>query len=99
MANDQLCVDDLTGAYFYSTESYIEMAVLSMYSLIHDYGFVSKNKWLKLLNLAPVSDGDMVGWNNKNIPFDVVYSKRLLPNGKYCLVIIHENNPPKPNYK
>ena len=98
MKTKQLCIDDIAGRYFYLEESLLEMAILSMYSIIEDYGFASVNKWLSLLNVGTVKDGDAYGWNDKNATFDVVYSTDTLPNGKTVLRIIHKNNPPVRNY-
>ena len=94
----ELCRDDIAGAYFYTTESRIELAILAMYSLIEEYGFASANKWVNLLGLKDIRNGNEVGWNETNALFDVVYSRETLPNGKKCLLISHKNYPPSENY-
>ncbi len=94
----QLCSDDLLGGYFYSKEDHVEMAILSMYIIIEEYGFASFNKWLSLLGLKETPNGNKLGWNKFTNPFNVVYSNTILPDGRNCITISHKGNLPGFNY-
>lgn len=94
-----LCMDDLTGTYFYSDKFAIERAVLKMRALITEDGSASKNQWLNLLYLDSVADGDFLGWNKYNNPFNIEYTSCITPDGRPCLVIQHVYNLPVPDYE
>lgn len=98
MKTKKLCTDDLVGGYFYTREDHIEMAILSMYSLIEEYGFASFNKWLNLLGLKDIPNGNKLGWNKYTRPFNVVYANTILPDGRNCLTISHKSHLPGFDY-
>ncbi len=93
-----LCMDNLTGTYFYSDRLAIERAVLKMRTILAEDGCTSKNQWLNLLYLDEVADGDYSGWNRTNTPFNVDLTSCLTPDGRPCLVIDHSSYLPDPDY-
>ena len=94
-----LCMDDLTGAYFYSDRDQIDKAVSKMRVMLAEDGLASKNDWLMFLGIEPVSDGDDTGWNRTNTPFDIEYTSCLTQDGRPCLVVCHAYNLPSPDFR
>lgn len=100
-----LCMDDLTGTYFYSDKVAIDRAVSKMRCIIAEDGCASKNQWLNLLYLDEVSDGDYSGWNNGKTKdfknpntFDIEFTSVVTPDGRPCLVVQHTYSLPIPDY-
>lgn len=94
-----LCIDDLSGGYFYSDRDHIDKAVAQMRVMLAEDGYASKNDWFMFLGIEPTSDGDDTGWNRNNTPFDIEYTSCLTSDGRPCLVICHSYNLPNPDFR
>lgn len=102
-----LCMDNLTGTYFYSDRMEIERAAMKLQLILAEDGMASKNCWLDLLHLDEVADGDMAGWNKHtryfkpkySNPFEIMITSCVAPDGRPCLVIDHSANLPIPDFE
>lgn len=94
-----LCLDNLTGVYFYSDKMAIERAADKIKVVIAEQGYASKNDWLAFNNLDYVVDGDYTGWNKSNCPFSIQFTSCITSDGRPCLVIDHSDSLPTPQYE
>lgn len=92
-----LCLEPISGRYFYSDIDKIKRAI----NLTNEYmlrnSYASLNDIYDELNLKCSSLGDELGWNVEGGLIDLDLSSQLTDNDEPCLVI-EFRNPPHPNY-
>lgn len=93
--NDTLCLDELSGRYFYSSVNKLEKIENEMN---HDMincgmaGYKSLNDLYFEIGLDPTSIGNTIGWNYDYL-IDFDFSSQLTKDGKPCLVLQQRNMP------
>lgn len=93
-----LCLDDISGRYFYSDQNHIEKIQneLNRRMLFDICGYVSLNEFYDELDLDHLDIGDSIGWNTSRM-IDIHIDGGISDDGRPCLVIMH-NNPPTYNF-
>lgn len=97
-SGNTLCMDDISGRYFYSDKNHIEKIENELNRrMLHDIcGYVSLNEFYDELDIDHLDIGDTIGWNTGNM-IDIHIDGGISDDGRPCLVIMH-NNPPKYNF-
>jgi hypothetical protein len=95
-AGEVLCLDQITGRYFYSTVEEIKKAENKLNHDILNYDGASLAEFHDMIGLDSTSYTSMVGWNTDNL-VEVELSSTLTKDEKPCLVVGF-NYPPTPAY-
>lgn len=92
----ELCLDPISGRYFYSDRNKIDRAQNTLNAKIINENYVSLNEFYDEIGLPFTDEGMNLGWNVDNL-IDIYYSYQEADNGEVCRVIKHYN-PPKYKY-
>lgn len=90
-----LCLEPISGRYFYSNIERIKRAVINCRDMLQKYGYLSLNDWYNELNLDTTEQ--QLCWSVSSIEevnsFDISTSSQLTPDGIPVLVIRYDINP------
>lgn len=96
-SSKQLCLDHLTGRWFYSTENDIYRAINELNREINQQTFVNLNSFYDALNLNHNEIGNDLGWNpDMGLVEPMIDVAKI--DGKDCLVVGFYN-PPRWDYQ
>ena len=88
-----LCMDSITGQYFYSDMESIRRAMNSFNRDMLGEEFLSLNEWLTELGVNRVAIGDELGWRVDHGLLDIHFSSQVASNGDPCLVLEYRVRP------
>lgn len=90
---DSLCLDSITGRWFYSNIDQINKSVNALNRRMLVEGYVSLNEFYDELGLHCVDAGDELGWNTDNGLIEVHFGTQLAEDDTPCIVVNYEVKP------
>lgn len=92
-AGNTLCLDSISGRYFYSDIDKIRKIENFMNKRLIDDMYISLNELYYELGLEEIKIGDDLGWDVNKGLIDLSFSSQLAQNEIPCLVIGYRNPP------
>lgn len=92
-----LCLDSLTGRYFYSDMDSLKKAENQLNRNIINNMYQSLNDFYDLVGINYSEIGDELGWNLDSGTIELGFSSQLTDDGRPCLVVDF-NHPPMYNF-
>ena len=94
---ESLCMDSVTGRYFYSNIDHINKAVNFLNRRMLNEGYVSLNEFYEEIGLRSIDVGDELGWNTDHGLIEISFGTQLAEDDIPCIVI-HYAIEPRRNY-
>lgn len=84
---ESLCLDSVTGRYFYSNIDHINKAVNFLNRRMINEGYVSLNEFYDEIGLKYIDVGDQLGWNTERGLIELSFGTQLAEDDIPCIVI------------
>jgi len=84
---ESLCLDSVTGRYFYSNIDQINKAVNFLNRRMLNEGYVSLNEFYEEIGLKWIDVGDQLGWNTDRGLIELSFGTQLAEDDIPCIVI------------
>lgn len=84
---DVLCLDTLSGRYFYSNKNKLDSAVNEINRMMRNETYISLNTFYDQIGLDDVAIGELLGWHIDEGYLDIHYGSVVMDDGTLYMVL------------